>query len=312
MKHRNKLMVKIAFSGIGGVGGYYGGMLAAFYEPFENVGIYFISRGENLKVIREKGLHIRTDNSSLETHPLLATSQPEEIGIVDYLFCTTKSYDLEENIAQLSPVIGPGTVIIPLLNGANITENIQRILPRHEIWYGCVYIGARLSAPGLITKFTRQERIWFGHPNGNRKKQEQLLKWLTDAGINAENPEDIVFRIWKKFFLISVSATLTSYYDQSIGEILEFHREDYFRLSRELLRIAQAKGIILPEDMAERVIADQTKIPYAATTSMHTDFRNGKRMELETLTGYVVQTGQEHGIPTPVYEMMYKKLKQFE
>lgn len=303
-------MIKIAFSGIGGVGGYYGGMLAAFYELSGEIGIHFIARGKNLEAIREKGLQIETENSSRNAHPVHATDHPEEIGTVDYLFCATKSYDLEENITQLSPVIGPDTVIIPLLNGADITERIRRLLPQHEIWYGCVYIGARLSAPGIITKFTQQERIWFGDPQGNHEKQNQLLKILTDAGINAENPEDILLRIWKKFFLISVSATLTSYYDQSIGELLEFHREDYFRLGNELQNIVRAKGIMLPDDMPERVIADQSKIPYEATTSMHTDFRNGKHTEVETLTGYVVRTGKEYGIPTPAYEMMYQKLKQ--
>lgn len=303
-------MIKIAFSGIGGVGGYYGGMLASFYKLSGDIGIYFIARGKNLEAIREKGLQIQTENSSLNAHPVHATDHPEEIGSVDYLFCATKSYDLEENITQLSPLIGADTVIIPLLNGADITERIRQLLPQNEIWYGCVYIGARLSAPGLITKFTQQERIWFGDPQGNHKKQDQLLKILTDAGINAENPEDILLRIWKKFFLISVSATLTSYYDQSIGELLEFHREDYFRLGNELQNIVRAKGIMLPDDMPERVIADQTKIPYEATTSMHTDFRNGKHTEVETLTGYVVRAGKEYGIPTPAYEMMYQKLKQ--
>lgn len=303
-------MIKIAFSGIGGVGGYYGGMLAAFYKLSGDIGIYFIARGENLEAIRKEGLQIQTENSSLDARPVHATDHPEEIGTVDYLFCATKSYDLEENITQLSPAIGPDTIIIPLLNGADITERIRRLLPHHEIWYGCVYIGARLSAPGIITKFTQQERIWFGDPQGNHEKQNQLLKILTDAGINAENPEDILLRIWKKFFLISVSATLTSYYDQSIGELLKFHREDYFRLGYELQNIVRAKGIMLPDDMPERVIADQSKIPYEATTSMHTDFRNRKHTEVETLTGYVVRAGKEYGIPTPAYEMMYQKLKQ--
>ena len=52
--------IKIAFSGIGGVGGYYGGKLAHFYRQSENIKIYFISRGENLEVISREGLKIQT------------------------------------------------------------------------------------------------------------------------------------------------------------------------------------------------------------------------------------------------------------
>lgn len=303
-------MIRIAFSGIGGVGGYYGGMLAHFYEQSADIQVYFISRGKNLEVIQSRGLTIKTTQEVITAHPFLTTAHPGDIGPADYLFCTTKSYDLEENLLQLKPVIGPGTVIIPLLNGADITERIRYALPGTKVWYGCVYIGARLSAPGEVTQFTERNRLWFGDPNGNRQDQEQLLKILTDAGISALNPSDIIERIWKKFFLISIGATLTSYYNQSIGEILEFHREDFYRLGHELLKIARAQGISLPEDMPGRVIEDQMKMPYEATTSMHTDFKNGKRTELETLTGYVVRYGKSFHLATPLYEMMYNELKK--
>lgn len=303
------MSIKIAFSGIGGVGGYYGGMLARFYEFSEQVKIYFISRGKNLETIRKQGLQINTPDGIETAHPTLATDNASKTGIVDYLFCTTKSYDLEENIRQLAPMIGPETIIIPLLNGADITDRIRRQLPRQEIWYGCVYIGARLTEPGVISQFTGQERLWFGDPYGNRSRQKELLKILTNAGISALNPEDILYRIWRKFFLISIGATLTSYYNQSIGEILEFHRDDYFRLGQELKAIALAKGIVLPEDVTGQIIADQQKMPYESTTSMHADYKNGKTTELETLTGYVVRCGEKLDLPVPAYRMMYEKLK---
>ena len=140
--------IKIAFSGIGGVGGYYGGKLAHFYRQSENIKIYFISRGENLEVISREGLKIQTLHEEIIAHPTLATHSPKDIGPVDYLFCTTKSYDLAGNLEEIRPLIGPSTVIIPLLNGANITEEIRQLVPGHQVWYGCVYIGARLSAPG--------------------------------------------------------------------------------------------------------------------------------------------------------------------
>ena len=135
--------LRIAFSGIGAVGGYYGGMVAARYQGTIKADIFFIARGENLKAIRENGLQMQLGIRTIHTAPALATDNPAEIGPVDYLFCCTKSYDLEENIQQLKPVIGPETVIIPLLNGLDIEERIHNILPEQEVWKGCVYIGSR-------------------------------------------------------------------------------------------------------------------------------------------------------------------------
>lgn len=303
------MATKIAFSGIGGVGGYYGGKLAGYYGNDPDIKIYFIARGQNLEKIRTQGLLLETPHTRQVVHPRLATGHPEDIGRVDYLFCTTKSYDLEENLRQLKPVIGPDTVIIPLLNGADITDRIRHLLPGQAVWYGCVYIGARLTAPGVVSQFTERERLWFGDPQGDPARQQDLLNLLREAGIAAENPGDILFRIWRKFFLISLSATLTSYHNQSIGEILEFHREDYFKLGKELKAIAEAKGITLPDDIVEQVIRDQEKMPYDSTTSMHTDFKNGKKTELETLTGYVVRSGKALHLPVASYEKMYQELK---
>ena len=127
--------IKIAISGIGAVGGYYGGLLAARYKDSEEIDIYFISRGENLKKIRENdGIEVKNSFLTIKAKPTLATDNPAEIGPVDYLFCCTKSYDLEKNIAQLAPVIGSKTVIIPLQNGVDIAERIQPLLPNNEIW----------------------------------------------------------------------------------------------------------------------------------------------------------------------------------
>lgn len=301
--------IKIVISGIGGVGGYYGGMLAAHYAQSQEIQISFIARGKNMEAIRTNGLQIRTSDKIIEARPAQITDRPAEIGQADYLFCSTKVYDLEHNLSQLSPLIGPQTIIIPLLNGADITEHIRSLLPEQQVWYGCVYIGARLAAPGIITNFTERNRLWFGDPKGDHQRQQQLLKILTDANIDAKNPADIILRIWKKFFLISLSATLTSFYNQSIGEILQFHRGDYFRLGKELAAIATARGIDLPKDMTDRVIADQSKLPPEATTSMHTDYKNDKPTELESLTGYVVHSGKELHLATPLYEKMYNKLK---
>ena len=68
--------LRIAFSGIGAVGGYYGGMVAARYQGTIKADIFFIARGENLKAIRENGLQmqlgIRTIHKKLRSrrkHP---------------------------------------------------------------------------------------------------------------------------------------------------------------------------------------------------------------------------------------------------
>lgn len=303
--------IKIAFSGIGAVGGYYGGTLAAFYEKSSEVDVFFIARGENLRVIRENGLEIKKSYKKILAKPALATDNPAEIGPVDYLFCCTKSYDLEDNIRQLSPVIGPDTVIIPLLNGAEISEQIQKILPDNKVWKGCVYIGARLVSPGHIEKFSLKDRLFFGLNKKDKEQQEKLRSLLNNARIFVTNPDDIDIEIWKKFFMISPAATITSYFNATINEVISDHMDLFITLGYELKSVAEAKGIQLPEDIVFSSIQSQKMMPGNSTTSMHSDFKNGNRTEIETLTGYVIREADALGIEVPTYKFMYKGLTEF-
>lgn len=303
--------IKIAFSGIGAVGGYYGGTLAAFYEKSSEVDVFFIARGENLRVIRENGLEIKKSYKKILAKPALATDNPAEIGPVDYLFCCTKSYDLEDNIRQLSPVIGPDTVIIPLLNGAEISEQIQKILPDNKVWKGCVYIGARLVSPGYIEKFSLKDRLFFGLNKKDKEQQEKLRSLLNNARIFVTNPDNIDIEIWKKFFMISPAATITSYFNATINEVISDHMDLFIALGYELKSVAEAKGIRLPEDIVFSSIQAQKMMPGNSTTSMHSDFKNGNHTEIETLTGYVIREADALGIEVPTYKFMYKGLTEF-
>ena len=299
--------IKIAISGIGAVGGYYGGLLAARYKDSEEIDIYFISRGENLKKIRENdGIEVK--NSFLT---IKATDNPAEIGPVDYLFCCTKSYDLEKNIAQLAPVIGSKTVIIPLQNGVDIAERIQPLLPNNEIWKGCVYINSRLVRPGRVEKFTIKDRMFFGSKQGNKIRQKELQEILANARILTTIPDDIDLEIWKKFFMISTAATITSYFNETIGEVINKHINLFITLGYELKSVAVAKGISLPDNQVFSAIDAQKIMPNNSTTSMHSDFQKGNRTEVETLTGYVVRAAQELDIEVPTYQFMYKGLTEF-
>ena len=104
---------------------------------------------------------------------------------------------MEKNIAQLAPVIGSKTVIIPLQNGVDIAERIQPLLPNNEIWKGCVYINSRLVRPGRVEKFTIKDRMFFGSKQGNKIRQKELQEILANARILTTIPDDIDLEIWK-------------------------------------------------------------------------------------------------------------------
>ena len=94
--------MRIAVVGIGGVGGYYGGKLAQYYNAQSDIEVVFIARGEHLAQIRKHGLKLLTTEGNLTATPAIATDSPEELGPIDIVIICVKSYGLERCMRSLS------------------------------------------------------------------------------------------------------------------------------------------------------------------------------------------------------------------
>lgn len=306
------MKTKIAIVGLGGVGGYFGGMLAKYYANNPEVEIYFVARGEHLRKIKENSLKLITENGTFRIFPKLATDNVAEIGTADYIIMTPKSYDLDATAAQIKPMIGSETVILPLLNGIDNSERIRGLLPETEVWDGCCYIVAKINEPGVVENSGNVHRLLFGNQNQTSERLLSFEKLLKTAGLEAEFHTDILTAIWKKFLFISSSASLTSYFDVTYGALLidEFRKKTFDDLLIEFLQVANAEGIAVNETDVEKLIHQIESLPFESTTSMHRNFKAGKNTEVHSLTGIVVRLGKKHGIATPTYEMVYNSLTE--
>jgi 2-dehydropantoate 2-reductase len=303
--------MKIVIVGIGGVGGYYGGLLAKKFEDSSEIEIHFLARGANLQKIKKDGLKVISKGETFIAHPRLATDTVNEIGRADYIILCTKSYDLESTIMQIKPLIDQNTIILPLLNGADISQRISRLLPKTVVWNGCSYIVARLNEPGVIVNSGDLDAVHFGYNNETSDRLINFESLLKSAGIDATFSENIQLLIWKKFMLISTTASLTSYFNVNFRALVtdEIRKKTLIDMSNELITVARAEGVDLTTDLIDKAIHRLEKMPIQATTSMHSDFLNGKNVELETLAGIVIQMALKHGLAVPVYERVYSELK---
>ncbi|MBF4507336.1 2-dehydropantoate 2-reductase [Flavobacterium sp. JLP] len=297
-------MRRIGILGIGGVGGYFGGLLAKAYYKSDDIEIIFIARGETQKIIAEDGLKIVTDESELIVYPKLVSNNPDEIGELDYLICATKTYDIEESLLSLKKCIVSKTVILPLYNGVDAPERIKKIFPENEVLQGCVYIVSMILSPGTIRKIGFYEKLFFGSNTAPDSKLEELQNILIKAKIESYIAENIEETVWEKFIFISALASATSYLNENIGQILENKKSKalYKELLDEIEAVAKAKGLKLPEDIVVQTIAKLKKSPKDATSSMHRDLLAGRKIEATSLTQFVVNEGLKYGVQIPLYQ----------
>ena len=99
--------MKIAVMGTGGMGGYYGGYLAA-----AGCDVTFIARGEHLAAIQKNGLSLKGDSGDIHINPTPATDDPGSIGPVDVVLFCVKLYDVETAAELIQPLIKKDTIVI--------------------------------------------------------------------------------------------------------------------------------------------------------------------------------------------------------
>src|SRR5881409_3021490 len=101
--------MRIAIVGSGGVGGYFGGRLAA-----AGAEVVFLARGAHLDAMRSRGLTIHSFDGDLRLDTIAAANDPAAIGPVDVVLFAVKLYDAVEATRMLPPLVGPDAVVVPL------------------------------------------------------------------------------------------------------------------------------------------------------------------------------------------------------
>ena len=301
---------KILIVGIGGVGGYFGGLLAKAYEHDHTIDIYFLARGTHLKNIRQKGLKVIQKENTFIANPKLATDDPSKIGQVNAIILCTKTYDLETVLISLKPCIDSKTVLLPLLNGVDSSRRIKSIFPQNEVLNGCVYIISKIKNPGVVENFGNIQTLYFGPDQMQVNTPINLEEIFKNAGVNSTFSEKIQTVIWEKFIFISATATATSYYNCTLGELLENDdkRADLNALIKEATAVARLKHIEISATIEQDTLIKLKSLPFETTSSMQRDFSQQRKTEVSALTAIVVTESRLLGAPAPTYEKMLKHL----
>ncbi len=309
----------IAVIGIGGVGGYFAGRLAAEFGKDSNSGInvYFIARSEHLEQIKKEGLLLKSEEVGevlVKPNRAVNMSDFNQLPEIDAFLIAVKGYSLDSICQQIKGQVKEGTVILPLMNGVDIYERITRILDKGKVLPSCVYISSYLEKPGVVCHTTDFARIILGQDGRYLDyKPEKLLDVMKKAGINFEWKADAAPDIWEKYIFIASFALVTSLYDKTIGEVLEDEEMKAVTVNiiKEIAELADKKQVSLPEDIVEQTLAKAGNFSYDTTTSLQRDIKAGKnKNELDLFGKSIIDIGSETGVPTPVTEKVYNKLKK--
>ena len=298
--------MKTVIMGSGGIGGYFGGILAQCGND-----VTFVARGKHLRSIQRDGLNIRSNHGNL-TIKAKATDRVDEISTPDLILFTVKTYDTPSASEELAPIMGRGTTVLTLQNGVTSQEAIEDVLGSGRVLPGLVYIESTVSSPGVISQLGGPRRIVFGEPGGKSSRRVRLIEsLLRESGILCEVSNDIVKELWNKFLFICALAGVTSTARLTLGEILdsEVSRWAFEEAIRETYSVGLAHKVNLTEGTVEAAISVANSMNPKMKSSMQRDLEAGRRLEIDALNGVVTNLGRRYGIRVPVNQCIYSFIK---
>ncbi|KAB1231303.1 ketopantoate reductase family protein [Chryseobacterium viscerum] len=305
----------IVVVGLGGVGGYFGFKINQTNEVSEKYTVSFVARGETYEKVKENGLTLLSpEHSNPQTHPNAIVQNIGDIKNPDLVLICVKEYDLENVCKQLLPVINKDTILLPMMNGADIYDRIRAIIPDHTVLPTCVYVASHIKERGTVEHKGNAGKIIVGRdPEHFSTPVEWVTDLLNESKIEFDFKDNSLTAIWTKFIFIASFGLVTAKHNSSMGAVCtdEHQKKEATGIMNEIQLIAAKKGIDLQEDIIRATFEKASTFPFETPTSLQLDINSGKKEnELELFAGAVLKYGAEVGVETPFTQKIYTEIKE--
>jgi 2-dehydropantoate 2-reductase len=290
--------MRIAVLGSGGIGGYYGALLAKAGHD-----VAFIARGAHLEAMQQRGLTVRTPEGE-STISVTAIADTRTHGPVDLVLFCVNSYDTEPAARALAPLMARDTVVLTFQNGLDNVEAIASVVGAGAVLVGAVYIALQLADPGVVLRTGGEGKIVFGELSGDlTERVQRIASAFERSSIPHQISTDINRVLWEKFLFIAGVDGVTALARSAIGPLLASPegRTLLTTSCAEIAAVALAERVPLPAAAVDRVLEQASTLPPQWRSSMARDLEDGRRLEVEALSGAVVRRGLKLGVPTPIH-----------
>ena len=308
--------MKFAVLGAGAIGAYVGAALTR-----GGADVTLIARGAHLRAMAERGVRVQSPRGDFCARPEV-TGDTAAVADADVVFVALKAYSLPAIAPQLGRLLAPGAAAIWAQNGipwwyfqslpptaavAGLTslESVDpggviaaSISPDCNI--GCVvYCSTEIVEPGVI-RHVEGTRFTIGEPDGSDSPRVRAIsRAFAAGGLRAPVDPRLRDQIWLKLVGNVAFNPITALTGATLGQLgtLPAMHDLLRALFAESAAVAARLGVTFPVSLDRRLEAGIAVGDHK--TSMLQDLEAGKRLELECMTGAIVELAARLGVDVP-------------
>jgi 2-dehydropantoate 2-reductase len=300
---------RVAVVGPGGVGCYFGGMLARAGAAVTLIGRAGRASSAHLTALAREGLRLHKADLDERVAVAVATD-PAAVGGADLVLFCVKTVDTDSAAAGIAPHVGARQILVDMQNGVDNPERLRRAGLDPVV--AAVYVAAAVERPGEVRHRGRGDLV-IGHP-ARGADVERAAGWFRAAGIGCVVSADVERELWLKLIVNSMANAVSALCGATYGSLVAFAPtwEVAREVAREAVCVARGVGQRFDEaDTIERGLAICRAVG-PATSSTAQDLAAGRPTEIDALNGYIARRGAELGIATPVNRALWALVRLAE
>ena len=301
--------MRILIVGAGSTGGYFGARLMQAGRD-----VTFLVRPARAAALRETGLQVVSPLGDFGVTPklVLASDLKETFDIV---LVTVKAFGLAAAIEDFAAAVGPGTLILTVLNGMKHVDDLQARFGADRVVGGVCRVSTQLDAQGRILHLSPMHELIYGELDGSRSARiEALHAFLSDAGFTTQLSTHIAQDLWNKWILLATLGGICSLARGTVGEIAATDGGDDFvrGFLAEAVAVATAAGFAPSQQAVDFTLGVLTAAGSPLTSSMYRDLMAGDRVEVDQILGDLRARARRANLATPLVSAAFIQLSAYQ
>lgn len=299
--------MRILVLGAGGIGGYFGGRLAA-----AGVDVRFLVRSSRAECLAKQGLVIASPLGDLH----IPVETLTEVGSpFDAVLLACKAYDLDSAIAAIVPAVGPSTLVLPLLNGVRHLDILDTRFGKSHVLGGLAHIGVAVNVAGEIQHLNTLQRFVLGARTPEQASAAATLHQVMECGgVEAILSDAIMREMWEKFIFLATYAGMTTLMRAPIGAILSSDEGEAImrEMLGECMATAVASGYAPDPAVMKHMESSLAERGSNGTSSMFRDMSRNGRTEHEHILGDMLARAHASGVAAPLLRISLANMQTYE